>query len=239
MANQGYKQPGVLAIIGGVVLFVLMIGLVCSLSTTVKTLGRTLLLLPSELGILDVPNAQSIMRLDLTSTPVIARFPQAGTYLVFTSNYDLLSISMQMESSAGSVWFHVSDAQTGQSSPVEYVTRGLMPYDTPLADGRPVMRFTIDKPGLYQLRFPTPPGASLFFVPDTTTGKEWLIWLIYLCEVGLIVGLPGWIYFRGWRRAADDLSAMRQAQREKADRFWEREEARREMEGSRNPDQRM
>jgi len=233
MANQGYKPPGFLAIIGGVILFVVLIGLACSLSTTVKLVGYGLLYVPSRLGLVDVPRPETIQRLDLESTPVNAYFKNAGTFEVFTSNYELLTISMQMEESTSNIsWFHVADPNTGERYPVANVSRGLMPYDTPFAKGRPVLRFTIDKPGLYQLSFPTPPAASLYFVPDTTTGKEWLIWLIYLGEVGLIFGVPGWFYFRGWRRESEHLAAMHRTMRARADRFWEEEKARKEIEAS-------
>ncbi len=225
MANQGYKPPGFLAIIGGVVLFVILVGLACSISTTVKVIGYGLLYVPSRLGWLEVPRPETIRRLDLVSTPVEAYFSNPGTYEVFTSDYELLSISMQMEGSTSVSWFHVDNAVTGERNQVDYVIRGLMPYDTPFAEGRPVLRFSIDEPGLYRLSFPTPPAASVYFVPDTTTGKEWLIWLTYLGEVGLILGIPGWFYFRSWRREAEDRATMRRALRARADRFWEREDA--------------
>jgi hypothetical protein len=158
----------------------------------------------------------------------------AGTYEIFTSNYELLSISMQFEESTSASWFHVTNPRTGERYEVSYVTRGLMPYDSPFADGRPVLRFSLDEPGVYRLNFPTPPAASVFFVPDTTTGKEWLIWLVYLGEVGLILGVPGWFYIRGWRREAENLAAMRRAQRARADSFWEHEQTRQEIEGQGN-----
>ncbi len=230
MANQGYKPPGLLAIIGGVVVFVVLIGLACSISTTVKLIGYGLLYVPSRLGLVDVPRPETIQRLDLVSTPVNAYFKDSGTFEVFTSNYELLSVSMQMESSTSTSWFHVADPTTGERYPVDSIRRGLMPYDTPFAEGRPVLRFSIDTPGLYQLSFPTPPAASLYFVPDTTTGKEWLIWLIYSGEVGLIFGVPGWFYFRGWRKESEDLAAMRKSMRVRADSFWEEENARKEIE---------
>ncbi len=233
MANQGYKPPGFLAIIGGVIMFVVLIGLVCSISTTVKVVGYALLYVPSRLGWVDVPRPEDIQRLDLVSTPVNAHL-DPGTYEVFTSSYELLSISMQFEGSTSATWFHVADAATGERNQIEYVLRGLMPYDTPFAEGRPVLRFTIDKPGLYQLSFPTPPATSVYFVPDTTTGKEWLIWLIYLGEVGLILGVPGWFYIRAWRREAENWDEMRKAMRARADRFWEKEDAHKELEGQGN-----
>lgn len=233
MANHGYKPPGFLAIVGGVILFVIMIGLVCSISTTVKVLGYGLLYLPSRLGLLDVPRPEDIQRLDLISTPVDAYF-EPGTYEVFTSNYELLSISMQLEDTTSTTWFHVASATTGDPNKVDFVLRGLMPYDTPFAEGRPVLRFTINDPGLYRLSFPTPPATSLYFVPDTTTGKEWLIWLTYLAEVGLILGVPGWFYIRGWRRDAEELAEMRRALRARADSFWEQENARQDIQGPDN-----
>jgi hypothetical protein len=231
MQNQSYKAPGFIAIIAGVILFVILVGLVCSLSTTVKVLGYGLLYLPSRLGWVEVPGPKSIHRLDLVTTPQDVYFDQAGSYLAFTSNYDLLSISMELEKSPTVSWFRVADASTGYPAQVEFVTRGLMPYDTPFAQGRPVVRFTIDKPGQYELQFPTPPGASLDIVPDTTTGKEWLIWLIYLGEVGVVFGIPGWFSVRSWRRGANEMAGLRQAQRARADRFWKRDSAQKDVDG--------
>jgi hypothetical protein len=229
MANQGYKPPGFLPIVGGVILFIVLLGLACSISTTVKAIGYGLLYVPSKLGWVEVPGPESIRRLDLVSTPVLARFDKPGTYEVFTSSYELLSISLQLEASSTTSWFHVVSVDTGKPSQIYNVTRGLMPFDSPFAEGRPVLRVSIDEPGMYRLSFPTPPAARVYFVPDTTTGKEWLIWLIYLGEVGLIVGVPGWFYIRSWRSEAEDLAAMRSAWRVRADSFWEEEQARNEQ----------
>lgn len=233
MHNQGYRPPGFLAIIGGVIMFLILVGLACSISATVKILGYGLLYVPSRMGLVEVPRPEDIQRLDLITTPVDAHL-DPGTYEVFTSNYELLSISMQFESPTSTSWFHVADAATGERNEIEQVLRGLMPYDTPFAEGRPVLRFTIDKAGLYRLSFPTPPAASVYFVPDTTTGKEWLIWLIYIGEVGLILGVPGWFTIRGWRREAEDLAEMRKARRARADSFWESEDARQGIDGQGN-----
>jgi hypothetical protein len=222
MTLQGYKQPSFFAIIGGIVLFVLLVALACSLSVTVKSVGYGLLYLPSQLGLVKVPHPQDIRRLDLVHTPVVASFPQSGSFLIYTSNLELLTISLQLEDKNSKAWLKIRQVDTGQPADVQMVRRGLLPYDSPFAEGRPVLRVTIPEPGLYLLNFPTPPAARVYFVPDDVTGKEWLIWFLYAVQIAIVVGLPGWYYLSRWRREAEDLAAWRRTKRQKADEFWTR-----------------
>jgi hypothetical protein len=223
MTVQGYKQPTFLGIMAGILLFVLLVALACSLSTTVKTLGYALLYVPSRLGWVQSVRPDDIRRLDLVHTPVVANFPESGTFLVYTSNLELLTISLQLEESNNRAWLKVTQVGTGQPADVQLVKRGLLPFDTPFAEGRPVMRLVIPQAGLYQLNFPTPPAARIYFVPDTITGKEWLIWLVYALEIAIVVGAPAWFYLRRWRREAEDLAAWRRTKRQQADEFWTKE----------------
>ncbi len=223
MTVQGYKQPTFLGIMAGIILFLLLVGLACSLSTTVKTLGYAMLYVPSRLGLIQVAHPEDIRGLDLVHTPVIASFPELGTFLVYTSNLDLLTISLQLESSTSRSWLKVTSQATGEPIDVQLVTRGLLPYDSPFAEGRPVLRVNLPEPGLYRLNFPTPPAARIYFVPDNVTGKEWLIWLLYALEIAILVGVPAWFYVSRWRREVEDLAAWRRAKRQQAEDFWAKE----------------
>ena len=62
-----------------------------------------------------------------------------------------------------------------------------MIYDTPLANGRPMVTFEITKPGEYTITHPTRP-TTVYIIPDYTTGKEnWINFLVVLQVVALII----------------------------------------------------
>lgn len=232
MTIEGYRRAGVLQILVGIVIFVLLLGAICTLSALVKRAGNALLYVPGWIGLIHRVTPAEVRELDLTSSPVMAQFDRAGAYQIYTSDYDLLNISMQMEGgSTTKSWLKVIPTGSDSSLPVAFVSRGLMPFDSPYAGGRPVLRFELPKPGRYELVFPTR-KASIYFVPDEVTGREWVYWLIFATEAFVVLFLPGRFLVL---RVAEDRSAFdehRRTQRARADAFWEREERRRQAEAS-------
>lgn len=232
MTTKGYRRAGVVQILIGIVIFIILLGTICTLSTLVKRAGNALLYVPGWLGLVHRVTPAEVEELDLTSSPVMARFDHAGAYQVYTSDYDLLNISMLMEEgSAAKPWLKIVPEGSNTSVPIAFVSRGLSPFDSPYAAGRPVLRFELPQPGLYELVFPTR-KASIFFVPDEVTGREWFYWLIFAVEAFIVLFLPGRYIIRRIVRERSDFDEHRRTQRARADAFWLREEHRRQAEES-------
>lgn len=232
MTIEGYRRAGVLQILLGIIIFVLVLAAICTLSAVVKQAGNALLYVPGWLGLVHRVTPAEIRELDLTGSPVMARFDRPGAYQVYTSDYDLLNISMLMEEgSTTKAWLKVVPAGSETSLPVAFVSRGLMPFDSPYAEGRPVLRFDVPQPGPYELVFPTR-KASIYFVPDEVTGREWYYWLIFALEAFIVLVLPGRYLLRRIIEERTSFDEHRRTQRARADAFWQREEQRRQAEAS-------
>ena len=188
MAKEGYRPPRIRTIALGIAIFVLFLIAVCSLSQGVKWAGSALLFLPERLGLVRTARPAEIFTFDISHSPSQVEFARAGLYQVYTSDYDLLVISDQLAKADAPPWVTVTGAQGGAPVPVSHITRGLLPYDTPYAPGRPVIEVDIPEPGKYVLDYPTR-RAVISMVPDYVTGHEALITICYAVQL-LILVLP-------------------------------------------------
>jgi hypothetical protein len=213
------KSPTLRNILVGILIFVGIILIFSSLGNLVKTTGHILMIVPSQMGFYPLTPADDIVQVNLNSNSTDLTFTHAGTYQVFASDYDLLSITMQLEQSQGTPWLVVHSKSSGTSIPIDYVKRGLRPYDTPYAAGRPIFSLVIPNPGTYQLNHPSRP-ASIYFVPDETTNHAGTIYLSIVVEIALVVG-AFLLYYRSRRQA--QYARIREIEgrtRERAEQFW-------------------
>jgi hypothetical protein len=213
------------SIVAGILVVVVMVVLVCSASSLVKWAGSTLLILPRAFGLLGAVYTQEIVTLPLDQSPTGVTFPRAERYAVYTSDLDLLEVTASLDHSQAPPWLVIQRETTGQSVPVTYIRRGLMPYDDPRAPGRPVLMFAIDEPGTYALSHPRR-NLTVSLVPDRTTGREGLIaaaavvqLALLAAPVAILLGRPWLERRRSWRehqrqrRAASDAVVRRRAAR--------------------------
>jgi hypothetical protein len=214
-----YKSPTLRNILVGILIFLVIVLLFSSLDNLVKTVGRVLMIVPSQMGFYPLSSADEVIPVDLRSNPTDVTIIHAGAYQIFADDYDLLSITLQIEKSQGAPWLVVRSKATGDALPVNFLHRGLRLYDTPYAAGRPIFFVDIPSPGVYQLSHPTKP-AGIYFVPDETSNYTGVISASIAVEIALLLGL-GLLYFRSRRTAQDArIREIEQRTRERADQFW-------------------
>jgi hypothetical protein len=194
-----------------------------NLGVVIKLVGAGLMVIPSALGIVQKVGPQEVFTYDLSTSPTMVGIGQPGRYVVYAYDYDLLTTSDQMELSGAPPWITLESQVTGKKVPVAFVKRGLRPYDTPLAKGRPALSFVITQPGMYVMRHATK-LSSISIVRDYVTGKEGLlagVFLVEICLVAIPVSVP---FLRRYlmRRAARKRSQLETRQR--AEAFWQHKE---------------
>lgn len=207
MNGESYRPPTLRAMVGGCLLTLLVLVPLIFISSTVKYVGLPFLVLPRALGLLPRLTADEVLRLDLTSSPSALEFPAAGAYLVYCDNYDLLDLTLQLENSQALPWLRLTSADSGSSIPMEFVERGLMPYDPIEAPGRPIFRFVVSRPGVYQAEH-LRRNAELVVIPDTTTGSEFEMFLAALIQAAALVVVVQWLIQRRRRARAARIAAL-------------------------------
>ena len=214
-----YKSPTLRNILVGVLIFFVIVLMFSSLDNLVKTIGRVLMIVPSQMGFYPLPSAGEVIPVNLESNPTDLTLIHAGTYQIFTDDYDLLNITMLIENTQTSPWLVVTSKSSGAGVPVSFVHRGLRLYDTPYAAGRPIFSMDIPSPGVYQLSHPSKP-ASIYFVPDQTTKYAGTILISFVVEIAVVAGLLI-VYFRTRRRAQYvRIREIEARTRERAEQFW-------------------
>jgi len=199
MSHQSYRPPKLTSIIGGIIVAVLLLISMCMLGSVVKALGTAVFYVPARLGLFDQVRAADVVELDMLPSNSVLAFSLPGRYHVYTADLDLLETAAALGVAGAKPWLTILSVRSGEEVPVDYVTRGVRPYDSPHAPGRPVLSFTISTPGEYALRYPSR-QTTLAIVPDHTTGRERELTLTAIAEVALLVGGGAWALRRRGRR---------------------------------------
>ncbi len=189
---------------------VIVLILLCSLSQTVKWIGAGLLYLPDRLGFIRVVKASEVVPVDLSQQSNGVDFTTAGRYQVFVDDLDLLKLTDDMAIGNAPPWMTVTSADTGARLDLTYVQRGLLPYDTPVVPGRPVLAFVVSEPGEYTLVHTTR-RVTVWLVPDYTTGSEGKILGAMGAQVLVILMILGALYIQRQQKRQDRLDSLRQA----------------------------
>jgi hypothetical protein len=124
-----------------------------------------------------------------------------------------------------SSWLSVKAHTTGETIKVLSVERGMRPYDTPLAEGRPIFAFEVDAPDIFEFWYPSR-SASISIVPDYTTGKEPIIVLAYILQIAILVVPFGIVYYRRYQRQRTRIKNIEGSQAQKraqGETFWKSE----------------
>lgn len=224
MPSSTYHSPRLRDILLGVLLFVIILGVFCSLPDIVKRTGDAMLLVPEQLGLVRRVYIDEVRTVDLmTPPPVTLAFPQPGRYAVYTINQQILMLTDTMLDEQTRPWLQVVSSSGNSSANVNFVDRGLRPYDTPHAEGRPIFTFVIRQPGGYKLVFPNRLGI-ISIVPDYTTGKERTIFAVYLLEILAAALAFAALYYRRrptpWAQARS-RKEMQAQRRQETDAVWE------------------
>jgi len=232
-----YRSPKIYAIIFGVLLFTVLLMVMCFLSETVKTVGAPFLFLPEKLGLIEMASREQVVEIEMSSGSTVLDFLRSGKYAVYTKDYDLLVISDSLREVSKNItdaedvnaWLTVRSVDTDKAVPIGFIYRGLMPFDSPLAQGRPVLNFEITAPGKYELKYSSR-KAVMYVLPDYTSGKESRIYLIYLVETAILL-VPVWkLYSVFSRRRKAKEREIQDLKHIRGEGFWEREFKKKEKE---------
>ena len=207
MTGDAYRPPTLRAMVGGCLLTLLILVPLVFISSAVKYVGLPFLLLPRALGLLPRVTVDEVLRLDLSSSPNDLALPAAGAYLVYCDNYDLLDLTLQLENAHALPWLKLTSADSGSTVPLEFVERGLMPFDPIEAAGRPIFRFAVSRPGVYRAEH-LRRDSGVVVIPDYTTGAELEMLLAALIQATVLVALVQWFIQRRRRARAARIASL-------------------------------
>ena len=225
MSDQRYQPPSFRNIIIANVIFLVLLGSLCTFPSTVKRVGDVFLYIPSQLGLVQRVMPGEIRTIDLrTASPALLEITTPGQYAVFADSYELLMINTLSGENAWS-WLDVKSRTTDEPVKVFPVERGIRPYDTPFAEGRPIFVFEINAPGSYEIAYLTR-YAFISIVPDYTTGKEQVIVLAYVLQIAILLAPWGIAYYRRYQRQRiriKDIEGPQVQRRAQGEAFWRAE----------------
>lgn len=223
MTSQNYQSPRFRDIAIAIVIFIVLLALLCNLPNTVKWVGDVFLYIPSQLGLVQRVAPEEIQTIDLrTHSPALIEITRPGRYAVFTGDYELLTQASSVVRGE-SPWLSIKAQATHEHIRFFSVERGLYPYDTPLADGRPIFIFEISVPGNYEIEH-SYKQAFISIVPDYTTGKESVIMLAYALQVAILLVPLGVVCYRRYQRyrmRIKSIEAPQAQKRAQGEAFWE------------------
>jgi hypothetical protein len=226
MSDKHYQPPSFRTIIIANVAFLILLGSLCTFPSTVKWVGNVFLYIPSQLGLVRRVMPGEVLTIDLrTASPASLEITAPGQYAVFSASDELLMINTLSGENTGPWLLGITSRTTGEPVEILPVERGIRPYDTPSADGRPIFAFRIDTPGSYEVAHPTK-YAFISIVPDYTSGKEQVIVLAYVLQIGILLAPWGTVYFRRYQRQRMQIKEVKGSQvqrRAQGEAFWEAE----------------
>jgi hypothetical protein len=223
MSNRDYHPPRIQTIIIAGVIFMASLGMLWTLRSSIKQVGDIFLYLPSKMGLVERVAPEEIHIVDLnTASPTSIELTKPGKYIVFTDSYYLLRDSAR-SNAYDKARLEVISHITGEALNVVTVDRGVRPYDTPLAAGRPIFAFEVSASGSYEIMLLESLNTSVAIVPDYTSGKEPIIGLAFVVQLILLLAPFGIIYYRRHQRYQARIQNIRkpQIQRQtKGQAFW-------------------
>ena len=105
-------------------------------------------------------------------------------------------------------------------------TEEVRPYDTPLAEGRPIFAFEVAAVGSYEILLRERYNTSVAIMPDYTTGKEPVIVLSFVVQLVILLAPFGIFYYRRHQRYQEHIKSIQEPQMQRQTRgqaFWEGE----------------
>lgn len=220
MSEPAYTPPRLRSILLGILATVVLMLLFALLGDIVKWAGAAMLFLPARLGLLHQVRADEIQAVDFSLSLTQVFFPQAGQYALYASDYDLLVITDTLLEAGGLPWLVIL-SPGGERLPVTFIQRGLRPYDTPLAKGRPIYTFTIPSAGVYTLSHPTRPLVTVYLVRDYVSGQESFYASVLAAETLGLIALGFYLIYRRNGPSQRRMRAARAQKRQQVEAFWE------------------
>lgn len=194
----------------------------------VKIISLPFGFIPSKLGIQEQvgDNDKHLIELANPATPV--QLNKAGLYALYSNDIEVIHHIRQYEAS----WLTLEEQATKLPTTLWVVERGVRPYDTLLARGRPLLRFQIVQPGSYVVLQSSGIIGTLTLVPDPNAQREKALNWAYAMQFFFIIAVVLIIYYRRyqWEQAQQQLL---QAEKQKiSEPFWQQEIERMRQENS-------
>lgn len=216
-----YTPPKVRNIILGILICGLCLVFIGYLADFTKWCGYVMLYLPARLGMLSQVSPSQIQTTDFSTSPTEIYFSTPGTYVVYTAHLDLLMISDRILEEGFQPWLRILQIYNGQEVKIETIDRGLMPYDTPFAKGRPIYFFKISQAGKYQMLHPTYPGAKVAFAQYEFHHNEVTSRSVLVIEVLFLFVLSATIYYHHLVNSRSKRLSLQNQNRQRAEVLFE------------------
>jgi hypothetical protein len=219
MADQNYHPPRIQNVIIGGLAFVALVILLWNLGEVVKRVGDVFLYIPAQLGLIRRVAPQEIIRMD---SPALVETFQPGRYMVFGGGW-----GPELSTVSGEILINIQSQTTAEDIKIVHVQRGLRPYDTPLAEDRPMLEFEIPSAGPYEIVFTGHPDdldKAIEIVPDYTTGKESVLWVAYSVQIALLVIILVIVSYPSYQRhraRINKIEAPQKQMQRKGQAFWD------------------
>jgi hypothetical protein len=219
MADQNYHPPRIQNVFIGGIAFMVLLALVWNLGIVVKRVGDVFLYIPAQLGLIRRVAPQEIIRM---GSPALVETFQPGRYMVFGGGW-----GPSLSTASGEILLKIQSQTTAEDIKIVRVQRGLRPYDTPLADDRPVLEFEIPSAGAYEIVFTGHPDdldKAIEIVPDFTTGKESVLWVVYSVQIALLVIILLIVFYPRYKRHRERIQKIEAPQKKmqsKGQAFWD------------------
>ena len=222
------KPPTFSSIILGISLFVIVLLAFLKIPDVIKFSGTVLMYVPAKLGLIDLVMPEDIILLPLEENPSLITIPSPGQYVMYLNNYDMLVVHDAITEKGADPWIKIRLIELDTQVKLTLINRGLAWYDTPFARGRPVITFTIEKPGTYQFTHPARQDY-MYLLPDTVSGKESQITFWVLAEIALIGGVVFYIFRRRTASTREKRLKIQADNRARVDDTWKKIEKLREQ----------
>lgn len=223
MTVKGYQAPKIRDILIAPLTFLAVLALLFMLSSVVKRIGDAFLFIPAKLGVVQRVEPAEVREIDLRNpSPALVQLTKPGKYAVYTGDTTLLEANAVRGKDAA-VWLAIKSRAAGEPISISSVERGLRPYDTPFAEGRPIFTFDIAAADQYEVNY-SYREAFIFIVPDYVSGNESVIWLAYGAELAVMLLIAGLLYYPRYqrtRRVLESMGALRSQNRARVEASWE------------------
>lgn len=221
MADQSYQPPQFRNIVIGSIVFIALVGLFCNLAGVIKRMGDVFIYIPAQLSLVQRVTSEKIIRID---SPTLVETMQPGKYMIYGSSFGPALANERDE-----ILLNIRSQKSGEQIKIIRVQRGIRPYDTPFAEGRPVLEFVIPAADQYEITFEGHPNDleyGITLVPDYTTGKELTIWVAYIFQIVILLFLLGMALYpryRQYRARIQRIEAPQKKMQSKGQAFWDAE----------------
>ena len=222
MSNQEYQTPKFRTIVIAFVIFIGLLAALWNIDQVIKQTGDVFLFIPSKLGLVQRVTPEEIS----VSNSEITLEIKSGKYFIYAGFNSMIPIRLKTNNG---VSMGMKSQTTGEQITVLTVERGIRPYDTPLAKGRPIFKFEITTPDKYEISFDRNSyysGGIFTVVPDYTTGKETVITIAYAIQIAILIVLFGIFYYPVYQRKQVRIKNIKANQKQrqlKGQAFWQEE----------------